>query len=160
MISVFIICVGKNKEKYYDEAFREYVKRLSPICMVKLLEVPEYRLSDRPGAKEIDKALAIEAEAIRKVISKGSKIIALCIEGKSFSSSEFAGLLNDSMISGNSAFTFVIGGSYGLSESIKKLSDLKLSMSSMTFPHHLARIMLIEQIYRAFQILEGAQYHK
>ena len=160
MISVFIICVGKNKEKYYDEAFREYVKRLSPLCTVKLLEVPEYRLPERPGAKEIEKALACEAESLRKVIEKGTKIITLCIEGKALSSSEFAGVLNDSMISGNSAFTFVIGGSYGLSESIKERADLKLSMSAMTFPHHLARIMLIEQIYRAFQILEGSRYHK
>ena len=160
MINIFIICVGKNKEKFYNDAFQEYAKRLSAVCTFRLIEIPEYRLPDRPGEKEIEKALSIEAETIRKNIEKGSILIALCIEGKHYSSNEFAQLLDASMLSGNSSFTFVIGGSYGLSESIKKQADLKLSMSSMTFPHHLARIMLAEQIYRAFQILEGSRYHK
>ena len=160
MINIFIICVGKNKEKFYNDAFQEYTKRLSSVCAIHLTEVPEYRLPDRPGEKEIEKALSIEADKIRKYVEKGSMLIALCIEGKQYSSNVFAEFLNTSMQNGNSSFTFVIGGSYGLSETIKNLSDLKLSMSSMTFPHHLARIMLAEQVYRAFQILQGSRYHK
>ena len=160
MINIFIICVGKNKEKFFHDAFQEYTKRLSAFCTIRLIEVSEYRLPDRPGAKEIEKALSAEAEAIRKVIDKGAMLIALCIEGKQYSSTEFSEFLNTSMINGNSSFAFVIRGSYGLSEVIKEQADLKLSMSNMTFPHHLARIMLVEQVYRAFQILEGSRYHK
>ena len=109
---------------------------------------------------EIKKALAAEAEAIREKLPKGGALIALCIEGKPLTSPQFAEKLQQFALEGRSQLTFLIGGSCGLDESLKKEADLRLSFSPMTFPHHLARVMLLEQIYRGYQILEGSKYHK
>lgn len=160
MQKVSIICVGKLKEKFYTEAAAEYVKRLQRHCKLEIIELPESRLSDTPSPAEIKKALAAEGAAIREKLPKGGAVIALCIEGKTCSSEELSRRMTDFAVAGKTQLTFLIGGSVGLDEELKKQADWRLSMSPMTFPHHMARIMLLEQIYRAYQIEQGTKYHK
>lgn len=160
MVEISLICIGKNKEKYFQEAAAEYIKRLSGSCRVSVIEVPEHRLPAAPSEKEIESALSDEANRIKSFLKKDQYIISLCIEGKRFDSSAFAEELKSVFLSGRSRLAFIIGGSYGLSDLIKNCSDLRLSMSDMTLPHHLARVVLLEQIYRAFTIIEGTKYNK
>ena len=160
MVDVTIICVGRNKEKYYQEAAAEYIRRLSSACRVNVLELPEARISSDPSDKEIEAALADEAERILKNIKKEQYVISLCVEGRRLTSAAFAEELVRVFVSGRSRLVFIIGGSFGLAENVKKASDLRLSMSDMTFPHHLARVILLEQIYRAFTIMDGSKYNK
>ena len=160
MQKVTLICVGKLKEKFYAEATAEYAKRLSRFCKLEIVELPESRLSDSPSAAEISQALAAEASLIEARIPKGSALIAMCIEGRELSSPQLADKMRQFALSGASSLTFLIGGSVGLSPAIKAQADFRLSMSPMTFPHHLARVMLLEQIYRAYQINAGTKYHK
>ena len=160
MLSVYLICVGKLKEKFYQEACAEYIKRLSPYCRLTLVELPEEKLPQDPSQAQIDAALAREADAIRAKLPPRCGLVALCVEGKPRSSEELAGLFTDWMNRGESHLVFLIGGSFGLHPSIKAEAGLRLSMSPMTFPHHLARVMLLEQLYRAFKIREGSSYHK
>lgn len=160
MLSVTLLSVGKMREKHYIAAFAEYEKRLGAFCKFDLQEIPEQRLSDHPSEKEIDTALAREAGELLRRIPKGSAVIAMCVEGKQLSSPDFAAYLQRLQIAGTSHLCFVVGGSFGLHPSVKQAAQLRLSMSEMTFPHHLARVMLAEQIYRAFTILNGSQYHK
>ena len=160
MLSVKIICVGKIKEKYYIDAFREYAKRLSAYCSFECTELPEYRLSDHPGEKEIAAALEKEADAVTKVLPKNACVAAFCIEGRKLSSIQFAEVIRKCENSGKPKLCCLIGGSYGLAERLKQQADLRISMSDMTFPHHLARVMVAEQIYRGFKINEGSAYHK
>ena len=159
-IRVQLICVGKMKEKFYIDAAAEYVKRLSAYCKLQVVELPEERLPSNPSQAQIDAALEKEAAAILAKIPKGSKIVALCVEGKLLSSPDLAQELAKWTVDGASHFTFLIGGSFGLRPSVKEKAQLRLSMSPMTFPHHLARVMVLEQIYRAFQINAGTRYHK
>ena len=160
MLSIHMICVGKLKEKFYIEAAAEYAKRLSGYCRLTLIELPEERLPADPSAAQIEAALAKEAEAIRAKIPPRSSVVALCVEGRQRSSEELSSLMSTWANRGERSLVFVIGGSYGLHPSIKGTAWVQLSMSPMTFPHHLARIMLLEQIYRAFKIAEGGSYHK
>ena len=160
MYAVTLLCVGKMKEKHYVSAFEEYRKRLGAFCRFTLAEIPEQRLSDRPSEKEIDAALLKEGEELLRRIPKGSAVITLCVEGKGMTSPALAEYLNRLTVSGVSHICFIVGGSFGLHDSVKQRSELRLSMSAMTFPHHLARVMLMEQIYRAFTIQNGSQYHK
>ncbi len=160
MQKVTILCVGKMKEKFYIDAAAEYVKRLSRHCKLEIIELPEQRLSENPAQGEIDAALAKEAAAINEKLPKGGAVIAMCIEGKLLSSEDLAGRISRFAVEGKSQLTFLIGGSVGLHPSLKEQADLRLSMSPMTFPHHLARVMLLEQIYRGYQIAEGSRYHK
>ena len=160
MQKVSIICVGKLKEKFYTEASAEYVKRLSRFCKLEILELPEDRLPDDPSPAQIEAALAKEADNIRAKLPASAYIIAMCVEGKTRSSEELARLMADSANQGASHVVFLIGGSFGLHPSVKELAAVRLSMSPMTFPHHLARVMLLEQIYRAYQINAGSKYHK
>ena len=160
MLSVYLICVGKLKEKFYQEACAEYIKRLSPYCRLTLVELPEEKLPQDPSQAQIDAALEKEAAAIRAKLAPGASLVALCVEGRMRSSEELSGLLSDWSSRGGSSLSFLIGGSYGLAPSLKAQAWAKLSMSPMTFPHHLARIMLLEQIYRAYQISAGTKYHK
>ncbi len=160
MQKVTVLCVGKLKEKFYMEAAAEYCKRLQRHCKLELMELPEYRLPDSPSPAEIRKALETEAAAIREKLPRGGALVAMCIEGKTCSSEALAQRLEDFAVSGKTQVTFLIGGSVGLDESLKAQADWKLSMSPMTFPHHMARIMLLEQIYRAYQIQQGTKYHK
>lgn len=160
MQRVTVLCVGKLKEKFYIDAAAEYVKRLQRYCKLDIVELPEYRLPEDPSPAEIQKALQAEGAAIRERLSKGGAVVALCIEGKPCSSVELSRRMQELAVSGKSQLTFLIGGSVGLSEDLKRQADWRLSMSPMTFPHHLARIMLLEQIYRACQIAAGTKYHK
>ena len=158
MQRVTVICVGKLKEKFYAEAAAEYVKRLGRYCKLDIVELPEQRLPENPASAEVERALAREAESIRGKLPPGAWTAALCIEGKLYSSEELAGLLAD--WGRDNRLVFLIGGSFGLHPSVKSGAQAQLSMSPMTFPHHLARVMLLEQIYRGFQINEGGKYHK
>ena len=160
MVSIQLICVGKLKERFYQDAAAEYQKRLGAFCRLSILELPEFRLPDRPSPAQVEAALSREAVQILDKLPKGGIVIALCVEGLTISSEALAQELERRMVSGASQITFVIGGSYGLHPSVKQSAQLQLSMSPMTFPHHLARIMLLEQIYRSFQIRQGSSYHK
>ena len=160
MLSVHLICVGKLKEKFYREAVEEYTKRLKGYCKLNLVELPEVKLPQEPSAAEIQSALEKEGDSIRTKIPAGSSIIAMCVEGKTRSSEELAKMVADWSMNSAKHLVFVIGGSYGLHPSIKAEAWVNLSMSPMTFPHHLARVMVLEQIYRAFKINEGSSYHK
>lgn len=160
MLSVYLICVGKLKEQFYKDACAEYVKRLSPYCKLTVVEIPEVKLSKDPTLGEIANALAKEGEAIRAKIPPNSRVAALCVEGRMRSSEELAHMFPAVGNSPDKHLVFLIGGSYGLHPSIKAEASTQLSMSPMTFPHHLARVMLLEQIYRAYQINGGTRYHK
>ena len=160
MQKVTVLCVGKLKEKFYLEAAAEYAKRLQRHCRLEILELPEQRLPEDPSPAEIDAALEKEAAAVREKLPKGCALTATCIEGQLLSSEALSRRLMDFSLAGKSHLVFLIGGSFGLHPSLKAQADLRLSMSPMTFPHHLARVMLLEQLYRAFQIQEGTRYHK
>ena len=160
MLAVQLLCVGKMKEKFYIEGAAEYVKRLGAYCKLTVTELQEERLPENPSPAQIEGALEKEGNAILAKIPKGSKVVALCVEGKTMSSEKLAEAVDVWAVQGASQLTFLIGGSYGMHESVKRRADLRLSMSPMTFPHHLARVMVLEQIYRAFKINEGSSYHK
>ncbi len=162
MLNVNIITVGKLKEGYLRDAAAEYSKRLSAFCKLNIIELAESRLSDDPSEKEIANALSVEGKAIAQLLSgNNSYNIAMCIEGKQLSSVKFAEkLMNVSAYDGKSTVNIVIGSSFGIAPEIKSIADMRMSMSEMTFPHQLARIMLLEQLYRAFQINAGGKYHK
>lgn len=159
MQRIAVLCVGKLKEKFYADAAAEYIKRLSRYCKIEVTELPETRLPEDPSPAEIKKALAAEANSIRQRL-EGGAVVAMCIEGQTCSSEALSKKLAAFALEGKSKVTFLIGGSFGLDETLKKQADWRLSMSPMTFPHHLARVMLLEQIYRACQIAEGTRYHK
>ncbi len=158
MFNIKIITVGKLKEQYLKDACCEYLKRLKRFGNVQVIELDEYRLSDNPSDKEIEKALEIEGNNILKQ-AKGY-LIAMCIEGKQLSSTKFAEKISRISVDGQNNISFIIGSSFGIAENVKKSADFMLSMSEMTFPHQLARVMLLEQIYRAFQINSNGKYHK
>jgi 23S rRNA (pseudouridine1915-N3)-methyltransferase len=159
MLKCDLICIGKLKEEYWKKAFWEYEKRLQPFCRFTVTELPESRLPDHPSQSQISTALNAEADRILSS-AEGSLPIALCIEGKPVSSEHLAELIRESVLGGTSKISFIIGSSYGLSDRVKQKVFLQLSMSVMTFPHQLARVMLIEQIYRSFQIIHNGKYHK
>ena len=160
MIKVTIICVGRLKDRFFEDASAEYLKRLGAYAKTDIIEIKAENLPDEPNESQIKNALKTEGEAIIKKIPSGAEVIPLCIEGKGLSSEELASVFSTGASSGTSHFVFIIGGSYGLSDEVKSLGKLKLSMSRMTFPHRLARIMLLEQIYRACKINAGEKYHK
>lgn len=158
MLTVNLICIGKLKEKYLRDAQAEYIKRLVSFCRLNLIELPESKLSNNPSPADISKCIEIEGQSILQK-AKGY-LIPMCIEGKTMSSEDLAKRIEAISLNGTSEISFIIGGSYGLSDTIKKAGDFKLSMSPMTFPHQLARVMLLEQIYRGFQINSNGKYHK
>ena len=160
MLAVKLICVGKMRERFYTEAFAEYQKRLQSLCRLELVEIAEQRLGDAPSPREIAAALEKEGAEILKAIPADAYTVALCVEGEQMPSEGMAELIRARENSGKPKLCFVIGGSYGLAGSVKRRADQRLSMSKMTFPHHLARVMLIEQLYRGFKINEGSRYHK
>ena len=160
MFDITLIVMGKLKEKFYLSAAEEYQKRLKGYCSFKLIELPEHRLPDDPSPAEIQAGLDREAELIFARIPKNSWLCIFTPEGRILSSEEFAGKLKDVKNSGKSSACFLIGSSFGISQRVKDKADFKLSMGRMTFPHHLARIMVLEQIYRAEAIQAGSKYHK
>lgn len=160
MQKVTIICTGKLKEKFYLDAAAEYAKRLSRFCTLTILELPEERLPESPSPAQIEAALAREADAVRAKLPAGCLLIAMCVDGQERSSEALARYLAEAAARGAGHIVFLIGSSYGMHPSLKQQADLRLSMSPMTFPHHLLRVMLLEQIYRAYQINAGSKYHK
>nr|WP_316624672.1 23S rRNA (pseudouridine(1915)-N(3))-methyltransferase RlmH [uncultured Ruminococcus sp.] len=158
-MSVNIICVGKLKESYLREATEEYAKRLKALCKLSVIELPEERVGDDPSDAEISRTVNAESERIMAKLGKGDYVIALCVEGKNISSEELSARLEDISMR-SSTVDLIIGGSWGLSDAVKQRADFRLSMGKMTFPHQLFRVMLLEQLYRAFQISRGTKYHK
>ncbi|MGX8698433.1 MAG: 23S rRNA (pseudouridine(1915)-N(3))-methyltransferase RlmH [bacterium] len=152
-----VLCVGKLKEKFYADACKEYVKRLGAYGKTTVVELPEVKKSQTASEKEIAACLDREADAILAAVPRGSALIALCVEGRELTSPAFSAALARLQ---NAKLTFVIGSSDGLSPRVKEAAALRLSMSQMTFPHHLARVMLLEQLYRALNLAAGGKYHK
>ena len=160
MFEITLIAMGKLKEKFYLSAAAEYEKRMKGYCQFKLLELPEHRLPENPSPAEIQSGLEKEADLILTKIPKGAWFCVLTPEGKMLSSESLADKLADVKNTGKSSTCFLIGSSFGMAQRIKDKADFKLSMSPMTFPHHLARIMVLEQLYRAEAIQAGSKYHK
>lgn len=160
MLNIKLIFVGKLRERFYIDAFNEYARRLSAYCKFECVELNETKLGDRPSDKEIENALVRESADIEKAIPKDAYVIAMCVGAKQLKSEELAQKINSLALSGRGKICFIIGGSFGMAESVKQRADMRLGMSEMTFPHHLARVMLTEQIYRSFKIIEGSRYHK
>lgn len=160
MFEITLITVGKLKEKFYIAAAEEYEKRLKGYCSFRIIEIPETKLPDNPSAAEIAAGLSREAELIRAKIPKAAWFCVLTPEGKMLSSEDLAFKLADVKLSGKSSACFLIGSSFGMSDTLKAAANFRLAMSPMTFPHHLARIMVLEQLYRAEAIQAGSKYHK
>ncbi len=160
MFDITLITMGKLKEKFYISAAQEYAKRLSGYCRFTLVELPEIRLPENPSPAEIAVGLEKEAETILARIPKSSWFCVFTPEGKELSSEKFAEKMKDVKLSGKSSAIFLIGSSFGMAPKVKERADFRLSMGPMTFPHHLARIMVLEQLYRAEAIQAGSKYHK
>lgn len=160
MFEITLIAIGKLKEQFYLSAAAEYEKRLKGYCQFKILELPEVRLPEDPSPAEIAAGLEKEADLIFSKIPKGAWFCVLTPEGKLHSSESLAEKLKEIKLSGKSSACFLIGSSFGIAQRVKDKADLKLSMSPMTFPHHLARVMVLEQLYRAEAIQAGSKYHK
>ena len=160
LFEITLITVGKLKEKFYIAAADEYEKRLKGYCSFRIIEIPEIKLPDNPSPAEIAAGLSREAELIRAKIPKSAWFCVLTPEGKMLSSEGLASKLADVKLSGKSSACFLIGSSFGMSDAVKTAADFRLSMSPMTFPHHLARVMVLEQLYRAEAIQAGSKYHK
>lgn len=160
MITVTVVALGKLKERYMREFSAEYEKRLSAFCKLQIIELSPERLPENPAQSEIDRTLAQEAKQILSKLPQNAYVFSLCIEGKQMTSEQFSQKISTLAVKGVSNIAFVLGSSFGLAEEIKKQSDFRFSMSEMTFPHQMARVMLLEQLYRAFQIANGGKYHK
>ena len=160
MFEITLICMGKLKEAFYTSAAAEYEKRMKGFCTFRLLELPEVRLPENPSPAQISAGLDKEADMILSKIPKGAWFCTLTPEGKLLSSEQLASKLRDVKLSGKSSVCFLIGSSFGIAQKVKDIADFKLSMSPMTFPHHLARVMVLEQLYRAETIQAGTKYHK
>lgn len=159
-MQIKLIAVGKLKERYWQDAVSEYVKRLGPFAKLEIQEVLEERLPDNPTAGEIQQGLIKEAERILRLLSPSFFVIPLAILGKQLSSEELSEMLGRLALEGKSQLAFIIGGSHGLAEEVLHRGDLLLSFSPMTFPHQLMRVILLEQLYRGFSIQKGGKYHK
>lgn len=158
-MKITIACVGKIKEKYFTDAIKEYSKRLSKYVDLVITEVPDEKAPENMSNAQMVKVKEIEGERLLKVV-KDSFVVALAIDGKKLASEGFSEFVSDKMVRGVSHITFVIGGSLGLSDEVLKRADYKLSFSDMTFPHQLMRVVLLEQIYRAYRIMKNEPYHK
>ena len=160
MFEITLLTVGKLKEKFYISAAAEYEKRLKGYCQFRIVELPESRLPDNPSPSEISAGLEKEAVQILSKVPKNAWLCVLTPEGKQLSSEDLAKMMSNVKLSGKSSACFLIGSSFGISQNVKSAADFRLSMSPMTFPHHLARIMVLEQLYRSESIQAGSKYHK
>lgn len=158
-MKITIACVGKIKEKYFTDAINEYSKRLSRYVKLNIVEVPDEKAPESMSEAQVEQVKAIEGEKILKVIDD-SFVVVLAINGKKMTSEVFSDFISGTMVKGISHITFIIGGSLGLSDKVIKRADYKLSFSDMTFPHQLMRVVLLEQIYRAYRIMKNEPYHK
>ena len=161
-MNIEIICTGKLKEKYWSDAIAEYSKRLGRFCRLTVTELPEVRLADDAGYAEEQAVIRAESDAVLKKLEtrKGAYVIALDVQGKQLSSEDLAAKLSDLAIAGKSSVILIIGGSLGLSQELLSQADFRLSFSKMTFPHQMMRVILLEQIYRAYKINSHEKYHK
>lgn len=159
-MNITILCVGKIKEKFYQQAIEEYAKRLSRYCKLQIVEVADEKTPDKASEKEELQIKRIEGERLLKHIREQAYVIGLAIDGKSFDSIGFSKKISQLGVSGNSELVFVIGGSLGLDEQVLKRCNEKISFSAMTFPHQLMRVILLEQIYRGYRIMNNEPYHK
>jgi len=160
MLNITLVCVGKLKESYLKAACAEYQKRMGATFKLDLIEVGECAAGDNPSPAEITRALQKEGVNILARIPQSAYVIALCIEGEALSSEALAAKISSLAVAGKSQLAFIIGGSWGLCEQVKTRADFRLSLSKMTFPHQLTRVLLLEQLYRAGQIAAGGKYHK
>lgn len=159
-MQINIIYVGNIKDKYFSDAVKEYEKRLSAYCKVVNTEIKETKIPENASAAQINKAIEEEGEKILSVLPQKSYKIALAVEGTMLSSEELAKKIDLSLTGGYSSISFIIGGAFGMSEKVKKSCDMMLSVSRMTFTHRMMRVIILEQIYRAYNILSGGKYHK
>lgn len=159
MLKVNIVAAGKIKEKYLTAGINEFLKRLTPFAQVKVLEINEEKMKDNPSEAEKQQTLTAEGERLLKLVPNGSYLIVLDVYGKELSSEELSAKIDDLTVQGVSSIAFLIGGAFGLSPEVRKAADLKLSFSKMTFTHQMVRLLLVEQIYRAFKISRGEKYH-
>lgn len=160
MINISVLCVGKIKEKYFTSAIEEYLKRLTRYANLNIIEVKDEPTPDNPSPREKEVVLEKESSRILEKIPDNAFVVALCIEGRQMSSEKLAEKISTLASQGESRLVFVIGGSMGLADEVKNRANLKLSFSEMTFPHQLMRVILLEQLYRAFSIQNGGKYHK
>lgn len=160
MLRIKIVCIGKLKEPHLRDACAEYCKRLSAFCRLEIDELTPARVPDAPSDAQIAALLTEEGERMLARIPSGAYVYAMCIEGKQRPSEQFSAELQKLAVGGVSSVCFLVGGSWGLAEAVKARAQARLSMSKMTFPHQLARVMLLEQLYRAFEIGSGGKYHK
>lgn len=159
-MNIDIICVGNIKEKYFTDAIKEYSKRLKSYVNIEIIEVGEHKLPNKHSSSQIIEGMEKEADQILSKIKDRAYVVPLCVEGKQLSSEDFADKIEKITIDGYSDICFIIGGSYGLHQKVKSKGKFRLSFSKMTFPHQLMRVVLVEQIYRAFRILKNEPYHK
>jgi 23S rRNA (pseudouridine1915-N3)-methyltransferase len=159
-MKIRIICVGKLKERFYTEAEAEFSKRLSRFCELEIVELPDEKVKDYPSPADIERVKAIECRRIEEKLTASDHVIALDPRGKQPSSEELASTLSELMLGGRSRIAFIIGGSHGLTQVMRDRADAVISFSRMTFSHRIFRIMLLEQVYRAFKIINGEPYHK
>ena len=160
MLNIKIIATGDFKENYLRDACAEYKKRLGAWCKLEEIILKEEKLPDNPSQTQIEKALEIEAKRVLEKISPRAYVIAMCVEGKQLSSEELAEKIEQIQSNGSSEIVFIIGSSFGLSPEVKNRADYKLSISKLTFPHQLLRVILHEAVYRALSIINGTRYHK
>lgn len=160
MLNVTVLCVGKLKESYWQAACAEYGKRLGAFCRLQIVEVAEERAPEHPSVAQIAGVVEAEGRRLLEKLPRDAYAIAMCIEGKEMDSPSLSACIRQAAVEGKSHIALLIGGSFGLSEAVKTRAALRLSMSPMTFPHQLARVMVLEQVYRAFQIASGGKYHK
>ena len=159
-MKIRIIAIGKIKEVYLKQGIDEYLKRIKPYSQIEIIEVNDEPVCDNPNESEINKVKDLEGEKVLKLLKPQDYLISLDLNKKQFSSPEFAKYLEDKFVLGGSNITFVIGGSYGLSDALKKRANDSFSLSNMTFLHQMMRLILLEQIYRAFKINRNETYHK
>lgn len=158
-MKITIVTAGKIKEKYLTDGIKEFLKRLTPYANVKIVEISEERMPDSPSDAEKAAVLAREGERLLKQVPSGSRLIVLDVVGKAISSEELSAHIDKLGVSGTSHLTFLIGGAFGLSDEVRRAADERISFSRMTFTHQMIRLLLVEQIYRAFKISRGEKYH-
>ena len=158
-MKISIVAAGKLKEKYLTEGIKEFLKRLTPFANVNIIEINEEKMKDNPSEAEKQQVLAQEGQRLLKQVTEGSYLIVLDVYGKNLSSEELAAKIDSLALNGKSHITFLIGGAFGLSQEVRQAADLLLSFSNMTFTHQMVRLLLVEQIYRAFKINRGEKYH-
>lgn len=158
-MKITIVAAGKIKEKYLSDGIAEFMKRLRPYAQVQIVEIGEEKMKENPSEAEKEKTLTKEGERLLRQVPEGSHLIVLDVYGKNMSSEELAADIDKLGLEGKSSITFLIGGAFGLSKEVRKAADELLSFSRMTFTHQMVRLLLVEQIYRAFKINRGEKYH-